>query len=91
MSEELPIFILDNGAYSIKAGWAHQQDIKLVYTLRLKAILIVSCRTFPNGIFRSKQDKKTYTADQLDLLCEDFSGLVYKLPFERVRTQPLSP
>ena len=63
-----PVFILDNGAYSIKAGWAHESAPPQIIA---------------NGIFRSKRDNRTYVADQLDE-CEDFGGLTYRLPFEKV-------
>lgn len=38
----------------------------------------------PNGLFRSKIDKQTLIADQLDTLATDYSSLNYKLPFEKV-------
>lgn len=47
--------------------------------------MVFAGRSFPNGIFRSKVDKKTYVADQLETDCYDYSGLVYNLPFEKVR------
>jgi hypothetical protein len=45
-------------------------------------------RLIPNGIFRSKRDNRTYIGDQLDG-CDDFGGLLYRLPFEKVSSDLL--
>lgn len=59
--------ILDNGAYSIKAG----------YTTDGKA------RIYPNSVFKTKADRKrVYVSDELDE-CKDRSSLYFVLPFER--------
>ncbi|KAI7818727.1 actin family [Gamsiella multidivaricata] len=39
-------------------------------------------RTIPNNITRSKAERKTFVGDQLGT-CKDFSGLYYRLPFEK--------
>ncbi|KAI8331448.1 actin family [Choanephora cucurbitarum] len=62
-----PTFILDNGAYTMKAGMAQANGVpKLV----------------PNAIVRGKGEKRHFVGDQLDT-CTDFSSLYYRLPFER--------
>jgi len=69
MAELPPVLIMDNGAYTIKAGIAGHVDYG-------------EPRLFPNSIARSKVDKKTYIADEIER-CRDFSGLQYRRPFER--------
>ncbi|KAF9128586.1 Actin- protein 6 [Mortierella sp. 14UC] len=59
--------IVDNGAATIKYGYA---DDNTPY------------RTFSNNITRSKAERKTFVGDQLET-CKDFSGLYYRLPFEK--------
>jgi hypothetical protein len=71
-------------------GWLGKRERDLV---RLKG----TCRSpihkltshlesrWHNGIFRSKVDKRSYVGDELDTQAKDYSGLHYKLPFERVR------
>ncbi|KAG0245623.1 Actin- protein 6 [Mortierella sp. GBA43] len=39
-------------------------------------------KTIPNNITRSKTERKTFIGDQLET-CKDFSGLYYRLPFEK--------
>ncbi|KAI1727260.1 actin domain-containing protein [Ditylenchus destructor] len=59
--------ILDNGAYSIKAGYSNA----------------VEPRVFPNSIVKSKSDRKrVYVADEVEE-CQDRSSLYFVLPFER--------
>lgn len=66
--------VVDNGASTIKCGYAGDGT---------------SYRTISNNITRSKAERKTFVGDQLDT-CKDFSGLYYRLPFEKVlpRRQP---
>ncbi|CAG8470121.1 13404_t:CDS:10 [Ambispora gerdemannii] len=65
---ETNVLILDNGASTIKVGYAGLPE-----TLQL----------FPNcKLTRSKGDRKNFIADQLSF-CEDFSGVQYRLPFEK--------
>jgi actin-related protein 6 len=63
-----PVLILDNGAYTIKAGYSGVDW---------------EPRVFPNSIARSRAEKKVYVADEIDN-CRDLSGIVYRRPFERV-------
>lgn len=63
-----PILVLDNGAYSIKAGFAGVDE---------------EPRSYPNSIARSRGEKRVYVADEIDN-CRDLSGIVYRRPFERV-------
>ncbi|WRT64746.1 actin-like protein ARP6 [Kwoniella shivajii] len=63
----LPIVILDNGAYDIKAGISG---------------IDWEPRIFPNSIVRSRTEKKVYVSDEIDN-CRDTSGVVYRRPFER--------
>ncbi|KAG0001271.1 Actin- protein 6 [Entomortierella chlamydospora] len=59
--------VVDNGASTIKYGYADEDT---------------PYRTFPNNITRSKTERKTFVGDQLET-CKDFSGLYYRLPFEK--------
>ncbi|KAG0378626.1 Actin- protein 6 [Mortierella sp. AD032] len=59
--------VVDNGAATIKFGYADENT---------------SYRTFSNNITRSKAERKTFVGDQLEN-CKDFSGLYYRLPFEK--------
>jgi actin-related protein 6 len=63
-----PVLILDNGAYTIKAGFSG---------------IDFDPRIFPNSIARSRAEKKVYVADEIEN-CRDHSGIVYRRPFERV-------
>jgi hypothetical protein len=63
-----PVLILDNGAYTIKAGFSG---------------IDFDPRVFPNSIARSRAEKKVYVADEIEN-CRDHSGIVYRRPFERV-------
>ncbi|KAJ3043539.1 Actin- protein 6, partial [Rhizophlyctis rosea] len=59
--------ILDNGAYTIKAGYAHSDDHASV---------------FPNCVSKGKVDKRTFVADELSQ-CRDFSGMYFKYAFDK--------
>ncbi|KAF8928641.1 Actin- protein 6 [Dissophora ornata] len=59
--------VVDNGASTIKCGYA---DSDKTYKI------------IPNNITRSKVERKTFVGDQLET-CKDFSGLYYRLPFEK--------
>ena len=63
-----PVLILDNGAYTIKAGFSG---------------IDFDPRVYPNSIARSRAEKKIYVADEIEN-CRDHSGIVYRRPFERV-------
>ncbi|KZT09178.1 actin-related protein Arp6 [Laetiporus sulphureus 93-53] len=60
--------VVDNGAHTIKAGIVGVHD--------------ATPRIIPNAIVRSKGDKTTYIGHELEK-CRDFSGLHYRLPFEK--------
>lgn len=63
--------LLDNGAYTIKAGFAsagEQSDGS-------------QCRVIPNSITRSR-DKKVYIAGQLNS-CRDFGEMQFRRPVEK--------
>lgn len=64
-----PVLILENGAYSIKAGFAGLDE---------------EPRVFHNSIARSRVEKRVYVADEIEQ-CKDLSGLAYRRPFEKVR------
>ncbi|KAF9909337.1 Actin- protein 6 [Lobosporangium transversale] len=59
--------VVDNGASTIKCGYADGNT---------------SYRIIPNNITRSKTERKAFIGDQLET-CKDFSGLYYRLPFEK--------
>lgn len=59
--------VVDNGAATIKFGFADEDT---------------PYKTFANNITRSKAERKTFVGDQLET-CKDFSGLYYRLPFEK--------
>ncbi|KIR35961.1 actin-like protein ARP6 [Cryptococcus deuterogattii MMRL2647] len=62
-----PVLIIDNGAYEIKAGISGVDW---------------EPRVSPNSIARSRTEKKVYVGDEIDN-CKDFSGIVYRRPFEK--------
>jgi actin-related protein 6 len=64
--------VLDNGAYSIKAGLVSNSS-NPTYD---------DCHTIPNCIARSTRDKCTYTASELDS-CKDFGELAFRRPVEK--------
>ncbi|CAJ0631565.1 11718_t:CDS:10 [Entrophospora sp. SA101] len=62
------VLVLDNGAYSIKVGYAIDNE---------EPSIIPNCK-----VTRGKGERKTYIGDQINS-CLDYSGLYYRLPFER--------
>lgn len=66
--------VLDNGAYTLKAG--------LVPTNPTSTPSYDDCSVIPNCIARSTRDKRTYTASELDS-CKDFGELAFRRPVER--------
>lgn len=61
------IFILDNGAYTAKAGFATSDDARII----------------PNCIMKAKSERRRpFIGDQVDE-CRDASGLFYILPFQK--------
>ncbi|KAH6616686.1 actin-domain-containing protein [Boeremia exigua] len=65
--------VLDNGAYSLKAGLVPSQSTLPSYN---------ECCVIPNCIARSHRDKCTYTASELDG-CKDFGELAFRRPVEK--------
>jgi actin-related protein 6 len=63
--------VLDNGAYTIKAGLVASQEP--TYN---------DCRVIPNCITRSTRDKCTYVGAELDD-CKDFGELAFRRPVEK--------
>jgi actin-related protein 6 len=64
--------VLDNGAYTLKAG--------LVAAAATPTY--DDCRVIPNCIARSTRDKRTYIASELDD-CKDFGELAFRRPVEK--------
>ncbi|KAG9206965.1 Actin- protein 6 [Epicoccum nigrum] len=65
--------VLDNGAYTIKAGLVSTHSASPSYG---------NCSVIPNCIARSHRDKCTYTASELDD-CKDFGELAFRRPVEK--------
>lgn len=64
--------VLDNGAYTIKAGFSSTNGPEPTYD---------DCRVIQNCIARSG-DKRLYVAADLDK-CDDFGGMSYRRPVEK--------
>jgi len=73
-------FILDNGAYEIKAGYAGSTPS---YPSQLPLTHSSNPSLIPNCIARSKGDRRVYVGEQLRN-CKDFGALAFRRPFERV-------
>lgn len=69
----LPTLVIDNGAYTLKAGLVPSAAQDLSYD---------SCRVIPNCIARSTRDKRTYVGSELDE-CKDFGELAFRRPVEK--------
>ena len=65
--------VLDNGAYTIKAGLVSTSNADPSYE---------SCHVAPNCIARSVRDKCSYTASEL-IDCKDFGELAFRRPVEK--------
>jgi actin-related protein 6 len=65
--------VLDNGAYTLKAGLVPTHSASPSYA---------DCSVIPNCIARSVRDKCTYTASELDS-CKDFGELAFRRPVEK--------
>lgn len=63
-------FIIDNGAYHIKAGWAEESPD-----------LEKDCHLIPNCMAKGR-DKRLWIAGQLDN-CRDFGELQFRRPVEK--------
>ena len=64
--------VLDNGAYSIKAGLV-PSGVEYTYD---------ECSVIPNCIARSTRDKCTYVGAELNS-CKDFGELAFRRPVEK--------
>ena len=64
--------VLDNGAYTLKAGIV-APGASPTYD---------DCRVLPNCIARSVRDKRTYVASELDH-CKDFGEVAFRRPVEK--------
>lgn len=64
--------VLDNGAYTIKAGLV-ASGAKPTYD---------DCTVIPNCIARSTRDKRTYVASEIES-CKDFGELAFRRPVEK--------
>jgi actin-related protein 6 len=67
-------FVLDNGAFTIKAGFAPSRPVSDVDALN-------RCRTIPNSLARTR-DKRTYVASQQDNISQ-WSEVTFRRPVER--------
>ncbi|KAF2133636.1 actin-domain-containing protein [Dothidotthia symphoricarpi CBS 119687] len=65
--------ILDNGAYTLKAGLLPPSSTPPSYA---------DCAVIPNCIARSTRDKRSYVGSELDD-CRDFGELAFRRPVER--------
>lgn len=65
--------VLDNGAYTIKAGLVSGAPTEPSYD---------DCRVIPNCIARSTRDKCSYVGSELDS-CKDFGELAFRRPVEK--------
>jgi len=78
------LFLLDNGAHSIKAGHEHEpRHFLSPYTKKTNDNTRTSS-VFQNAVVRSKGDKQSYYGHEIPL-CSDKSSLHCRLPFEKVQ------
>ena len=79
------LFLLDNGAHSIKFGHDHEPMYFILFFFpKNKKIIPHSLSVVPNAVVRSKGDKQTYYGHEIPF-CQDKSSLHYRLPFEKVQ------
>lgn len=64
--------VLDNGAYTLKAGIVRQGAVPT----------LDDCAVIPNCIARSNRDKRTYVGSALGS-CKDFGELAFRRPVEK--------
>jgi hypothetical protein len=83
------LFLLDNGAHSIKFGHDHEPKCFVLFYFweKQKKFTPHSLSVFQNAVVRSKGDKQTYYGHEIPL-CRDRSSLHCGLPFEKVRQIP---
>jgi actin-related protein 6 len=68
-------FVLDNGAYTIKAGWAPSGTQTNEETLS-------QCHSIPNALARTR-DRHTYVGSQIDTRITQWSEVIFRRPVER--------
>jgi actin-related protein 6 len=84
--------ILDNGASTIKAGFAHLDDAPRL----AECIFVLENTNWPSGRLVSNAvvkpkggGSKLYIGHEIED-CRDFFGLYYRRPFERVSPEKLN-
>ncbi|GAA5982302.1 hypothetical protein JCM5350_006134 [Sporobolomyces pararoseus] len=75
MDPSQPILVFDNGGHSIKSTWTSPLDAYA--SLAPNAV-----QTYRNAIVRSKNEKRSYIADEWDQ-CQDFGGLTFRVPVDK--------
>src|SRR5665213_596518 len=68
-------FVLDNGAYTIKAGFAPAEAQADGETLK-------NCHSIPNALARTR-DRHTYVGAQIDTRIAQWSEVIFRRPVER--------
>ena len=68
-------FVLDNGGYGIKAGFASQDKID-------DATLIAQSHVIPNALART-HDRRTYVGAQLDTTINRWNDVAFRRPVEK--------
>ncbi|CAN6666080.1 actin-like protein Arp6p [Trichomonascus vanleenenianus] len=63
----MPVLVVDNGAYNIKAGYAEDAESLVIE---------------PNAITRSAGDKKVFVGSEIES-CRDITGLQFRRPHEK--------
>ncbi|KAI5284127.1 Actin- protein 6, partial [Ascosphaera acerosa] len=71
-------FIIDNGAYTMKAGYAAPMTDERT----VGDILAAACVTVPNALARTR-DKQVFTGLELDTLVADWNEAVFRRPVEK--------
>ena len=69
-------FVVDNGGYSIKAGFAPESEEEIDEQILLR------CHVVSNSIVKTR-DRKTYVASQMDKDVTQWSEAVFRRPVER--------
>jgi len=71
--------ILDNGAYTLKAGFALSSEDPIIASSSSST----SYHLIPNVIAHSPRDRRTYIGPELNLHCRDFGALKLRRPVEK--------
>lgn len=67
--------IIDNGAYTLKAGFSPDGATK-------EEDALSRCQSIPNALARTR-DRRTYIASQLDTQISDWADAIFRRPVER--------